>query len=192
MFSVTSIWRIFPFVSIPPTPRYSLWWRRITRRPVTIVFAVTWTEIYVRTLRRMFGLKKNDVTKTYWWLLHIKFKHYTYSCYDRHEVTNSLHILSCRPKGRYYLHVLDADSKLVMKEIIIMYGAKVVERHSAKFLWISSFSGKPSATGAEIGLHYCLNDCEYNSFFLLQCNKLSRHCCHFACWIPYRKCHLLL
>jgi len=49
------------------------------------VFAVAWAEIKASALRGMFGLKRKDVNKLYRRMLHIKFIHYTTSCYDRHE-----------------------------------------------------------------------------------------------------------
>jgi hypothetical protein len=43
-------------------------------------------------------------------------------------VINTQNILSCRPKENYPLNVLDAEKIVILKEIIIVFGAKIFER----------------------------------------------------------------
>jgi hypothetical protein len=45
------------------------------------------------------------------------------------NISNSL---SCRTKENYPLDVLDADRKGMLKEIIIVYGAIIFQRHPSK------------------------------------------------------------
>jgi len=59
----------------------------------------------------------------------------------------------------------DCECKVILKEISILFGEKIFERQSAKltrqnlYLFLLS-TGKPAATGAVDGVHYCLPDCE--------------------------------
>jgi hypothetical protein len=42
-------------------------------------------------------------------------------------VINTQNILSCRPKENYPLNVLKAEQILMLKEIVILFGAKIFE-----------------------------------------------------------------
>jgi len=48
------------------------------------------------------------------------------------EVINTLNILSSRAKGNYTLDILDADKNVILKKFIVVYVAKIFERHPAK------------------------------------------------------------
>ena len=86
----------------------------------------------------MFGLKREDVTKIYRRLLHTNS--YTTPPIDTIDITvgnreiltdviNTQNILSYKPKENYPLNVLDADRIEILKEINIVFGAIIIERH---------------------------------------------------------------
>jgi hypothetical protein len=43
-------------------------------------------------------------------------------------VITTQNILSCRPKENYPINVLNAEKLLMLKEIVIAFGAKIFER----------------------------------------------------------------
>jgi hypothetical protein len=89
----------------------------------------------------MFGLKREDVTKIYKRLLHIKFIHYITSCYNRHQgwewsnpdrCHKNINYFKLQTQENYPLDVEDADRKVILKEIINVYDAIICERQPAK------------------------------------------------------------
>jgi hypothetical protein len=84
-------------------------------------------------LREMFGLKRGDVTKIYSRLLHINFINFTNFCYDRHQGweysspdrrDKYIKYFNLQTQRKLPLSVVNADRKLILKENIIVHGAK--------------------------------------------------------------------